>query len=66
MRPASAPHRLCVGVEPFGREEDRGTPLGDHDGGVPLTAGIRQWLRCDEGGYLMTGPDLVATDRARW
>jgi len=31
-----------------------------------LTAGIRQWLRCDEGGYLMTGPDLVATDRARW
>ena len=35
-------------------------------GGVPLTAGIRQWLRCDEGGYLMTGPDLVATDRARW
>jgi thioredoxin reductase (NADPH) len=35
-------------------------------GGVPLTAGIDKWLRCDEGGYLMTGPDLVASDRARW
>ena len=53
-----------------------GAPLGELSlpadglfiivGGVPLTAGIDEWLRCDEGGYLMTGPDLVVSDRPRW
>jgi thioredoxin reductase (NADPH) len=27
-------------------------------GGQPLVAGVEGWLRCDEGGYLMTGADL--------
>ena len=29
-------------------------------GGAPLTAGVRGWLRTDERGYFMTGPDLHA------
>jgi thioredoxin reductase (NADPH) len=36
-------------------------------GGAPLTAGVGDWLRCDEQGYFMTGPDLrVAADRTWW
>jgi thioredoxin reductase (NADPH) len=36
-------------------------------GGEPLTAGVEDWLRCDAGGYLMTGPDLHAeADRSWW
>ena len=36
-------------------------------GGQPLTAGVEDWLRCDAGGYLMTGPDLHAeADRSWW
>jgi thioredoxin reductase (NADPH) len=36
-------------------------------GGEPLTAGVADWLRCDAGGYLMTGPDLYAeADRSWW
>ena len=36
-------------------------------GGAPLTAGVEDWLRCDAGGYLMTGPDLDAeADRSWW
>ena len=36
-------------------------------GGEPLTAGVEDWLRCDAGGYLMTGPDLYAeADRSWW
>jgi thioredoxin reductase (NADPH) len=34
-------------------------------GGEPLTAGVEDWLRCDAGGYLMTGPALYA-DRSWW
>ena len=36
-------------------------------GGEPLTAGVEDWLRCDAGGYLMTGPELYAeADRDWW
>jgi thioredoxin reductase (NADPH) len=36
-------------------------------GGEPLTAGVEGWLRCDAGGYLMTGPELYAeADRSWW
>jgi hypothetical protein len=36
-------------------------------GGEPLTAGVEDWLRCDPGGYLMTGPALYAeADRSWW
>ena len=36
-------------------------------GGAPLTAGISDWLRTDERGYFMTGPDLRAdADRSWW
>ncbi len=36
-------------------------------GGAPLTAGIGEWLRLDENGYLMTGPDLLRDGgRGRW
>jgi thioredoxin reductase (NADPH) len=36
-------------------------------GGEPLTAGVADWLRCDAGGYLMTGPALYAeADRSWW
>jgi thioredoxin reductase (NADPH) len=36
-------------------------------GGEPLTAGVEDWLRCDAGGYLMTGPALYAeADRTWW
>ena len=36
-------------------------------GGQPLTAAVRDWVRCDAGGYILTGPDLLqAGDRGRW
>ena len=36
-------------------------------GGEPLTAGVEDWLRCDAGGYLMTGAELhAAADRSWW
>ena len=36
-------------------------------GGAPLTAGVEDWLRCDAGGYFMTGPDLFGeADRSWW
>lgn len=36
-------------------------------GGEPMTAGVEDWLRCDTGGYLMTGPELGAeADRSWW
>ena len=36
-------------------------------GGEPLTSGVEDWLRCDSGGYLMTGSDLYAeADRSWW
>jgi thioredoxin reductase (NADPH) len=36
-------------------------------GGAPLTAGISNWLRTDERGYFLTGPDLTAQpDRGGW
>jgi thioredoxin reductase (NADPH) len=36
-------------------------------GGAPLTAGVAGWLRTDERGYFMTGPDLHAeADRSWW
>jgi thioredoxin reductase (NADPH) len=36
-------------------------------GGAPLTAGVEDWLRCDAGGYLMTGPELHGeADRSWW
>jgi thioredoxin reductase (NADPH) len=36
-------------------------------GAEPLTAGVENWLRCDERGYFMTGPDLLhSSDRSWW
>ena len=36
-------------------------------GAQPLTAGVEDWLRCDDRGYFMTGPDLVtSSDRSWW
>jgi thioredoxin reductase (NADPH) len=35
-------------------------------GGVPLTAGVENWLRCDEHGYFLTGPDLAAVAGEAW
>jgi thioredoxin reductase (NADPH) len=36
-------------------------------GGEPLTSGVADWLRCDAGGYLMTGSELYAeADRSWW
>jgi hypothetical protein len=32
-------------------------------GGEPLTAGVEDWLRCDAGGYLMTGSRAVCPGR---
>jgi thioredoxin reductase (NADPH) len=36
-------------------------------GAEPLTAGVEGWLRCDDRGYFMTGPDLLErSDRSWW
>jgi thioredoxin reductase (NADPH) len=35
-------------------------------GGEPLTAGVEGWLRRDERGFLMTGPDLKRDADTRW
>jgi thioredoxin reductase (NADPH) len=36
-------------------------------GAEPLTAGVQDWLRCDDRGYFMTGPDLLKrSDRSWW
>jgi thioredoxin reductase (NADPH) len=35
-------------------------------GGAPLTAGVAGWLRRDERGFLMTGPDLGRDAERRW
>jgi thioredoxin reductase (NADPH) len=36
-------------------------------GAAPLTAGVEDWLRCDDRGYFVTGPDLVTgSDRSWW
>jgi thioredoxin reductase (NADPH) len=36
-------------------------------GAEPMTAGVEDWLRCDDGGYFMTGPDLLrSSDRSWW
>jgi thioredoxin reductase (NADPH) len=35
-------------------------------GGEPLTAGLADWLRTDERGYLMTGPDLLLEGKRDW
>lgn len=36
-------------------------------GAEPMTAGVEDWLRCDDGGYFMTGPDLLQiSDRSWW
>ncbi|MGI9557681.1 MAG: NAD(P)/FAD-dependent oxidoreductase [Solirubrobacterales bacterium] len=36
-------------------------------GAEPKTAGVEQWLRCDDRGFLMTGLDLYETaDRSWW
>jgi thioredoxin reductase (NADPH) len=53
-----------------GREEERELPadaLFILIGGQPLTAGVEGWLRRDERGFLMTGPDLLEDGRrGRW
>ena len=52
------------------REEERELPadaLFILIGGQPLTAGVEGWLRRDERGFLMTGPDLLEDGRrGRW
>lgn len=36
-------------------------------GGEPLTLGVRSWLRCDDRGYIVAGPELLREeDRSRW
>jgi thioredoxin reductase (NADPH) len=36
-------------------------------GAEPLTAGVEGWLRRDDRGYFMTGPDLLqSSDRSWW
>jgi thioredoxin reductase (NADPH) len=35
-------------------------------GGEPLTAGVEGWLRRDERGFLMTGPDLTRENEREW
>jgi thioredoxin reductase (NADPH) len=35
-------------------------------GAAPLTAGVEDWLRCDDRGYFMTGPDLVTGSHRSW
>jgi thioredoxin reductase (NADPH) len=35
-------------------------------GGEPMTAGVEDWLRCDTGGYLMTGHDLWTQAARSW
>jgi thioredoxin reductase (NADPH) len=36
-------------------------------GAEPLTSGVADWLRCDDRGYFMTGPDLLqSSDRGWW
>jgi thioredoxin reductase (NADPH) len=36
-------------------------------GAEPLTAPVADWLRCDDRGYFMTGPDLLqSSDRSWW
>jgi thioredoxin reductase (NADPH) len=35
-------------------------------GGEPLTAGVAGWLRRDEDGFLMTGPDLFQGSNGDW
>jgi thioredoxin reductase (NADPH) len=35
-------------------------------GGQPLTTGVEGWLRRDEAGYLMTGPDLRQGGQTEW
>jgi thioredoxin reductase (NADPH) len=35
-------------------------------GGAPLTSGLDDELRLGKGGYMMTGPDVVSSERARW
>ena len=35
-------------------------------GGQPLTAGVEGWLRRDDRGYLMTGPDLHRDSQTEW
>ena len=36
-------------------------------GAEPVTAGVEDWLRCDDRGYFMTGPDLLGgSDRSWW
>jgi thioredoxin reductase (NADPH) len=36
-------------------------------GAEPLTAAVADWLRCDDRGYFMTGPDLLqSSDRSWW
>ena len=36
-------------------------------GAEPLTAGVEDWLRCDDRGYFMTGADLLeSSDRSWW
>jgi thioredoxin reductase (NADPH) len=35
-------------------------------GAEPLTAGVEDWLRCDDRGYFMTGPDLLRSSERSW
>ncbi len=35
-------------------------------GAAPVTAGVENWLRCDERGYFMTGPDLLDGSARDW
>jgi thioredoxin reductase (NADPH) len=54
-------------AEPDGEESLDADGMFVLIGGAPLTAGVEDWLRCDGGGYLMTGSELYAeADRSWW
>ena len=57
-----------VAIEgPEGQETIAADALFVLIGAQPLTAGVADWLRCDERGYFMTGPDLLrGPDRSWW
>lgn len=59
--------RVTVTVRDAGERELPAQAMYVLIGGEPLTAGVEGWLRRDESGFLMTGPDLGGeADRSWW
>jgi thioredoxin reductase (NADPH) len=51
---------------PAGEEELPTDDLVVLIGAEPLTAGVEEWLRCDDRGYFLTGPDLLGASDGSW